>query len=88
MAVLYNLADYGSTTKVRGGGGGQGAGNASSPIKHDILTRRWSAAQKAEHISKGSVLAPYAGGWSLKRLFLYQLEKVMPTGKYCIYFTR
>ena len=28
-------------------------------------------AQKAEHISKGSVLALYSGGWSLKRLFLY-----------------
>ena len=28
-------------------------------------------AQKAEHIAKGSVLALYSGGWSLKRLFLY-----------------
>ena len=28
-------------------------------------------AQKAEHISKGSVLALYSGGWSFKRLFLY-----------------
>ena len=27
-------------------------------------------AQKSEHISKGSVLAPPSGGWSLKRLFL------------------
>ena len=27
--------------------------------------------QKAEQISKGSVLALYSGGWSLKRLFLY-----------------
>ena len=28
-------------------------------------------AQKSDHISKGSVLALSSGGWSLKRLFLY-----------------
>ena len=28
-------------------------------------------AQKSEHISKGSVLALSSGGWSLKRLLLY-----------------
>ena len=35
-------------------------------------------AQKAEHISKGSVLALSSGGWSLKRLFLYGSAALVP----------
>ena len=35
-------------------------------------------AQKADHISKGSVLALSSGGWSLKRLFLYGSAALIP----------
>ena len=35
-------------------------------------------AQKAEHISKGSVLALSSGGWSLKRLFLCGSAALVP----------
>ena len=38
----------------------------------------WFQSKKAEHVSKGSVLALSSGGWSLKRPFIYGSAALVP----------